>query len=148
VTRPEAELTWDAVRSGLVAVSVATKTAWVRAEDEDAFTHAGSPAQGQVRFLPPGDPYLYPHAGLTSPAVPEAMTDRHRHLRLAPRLANSLTGRLLHAGRIMGSWGRAGGNLTIAPWRALSDDERDLVIAEIAQLQSALGQPIRCTWIE
>ncbi len=148
VTRPEAELTWDAIRSGLVAVSVPTKTGWVLAEDEDAFTHPRPPAQGQVRFLPPEDPYLYPHAGLTVPAVPEAVTDRHRHVGLIPRLANSLTGRFLHAGRIMGSWGRAGGNLTIAPWRPLTDDERDLVSAEIARLESALGQPVRCTWIE
>lgn len=62
VSRTDVALTWDALRSGLVAVSVSGKPGWVLAEDEAAFAHHGSRTEGQVRFLPPGDPYLYPTA--------------------------------------------------------------------------------------
>ena len=149
LNRTEAELTWDAVRSELIAVSPASRAGWILAEDEDAFTHPSPPtATGQVRLLPPGDPYLYLHAGLRIPGVPRAVTDRYRRPDLAPRLANSLTGRILNAGRITGSWGRAGSNVTFAPWQRLTDDERNLVIAETARLDSTLGQPVRSTWIE
>lgn len=52
VSRTDVALTWDALRSGLVAVSVSGKPGWVLAEDQAAFAHHGCPAEGQVRFLP------------------------------------------------------------------------------------------------
>ncbi len=143
VSRADADTTWNAVQPCLVPVSIASKTSWILAADEAAFTCHAARLLEHVRFLPPGDPYLYPAGLVEVSSAPNDVTDRHRRAGVASRVLNSLSGRLLIGAGIVGSWGRVGSNLTIAPWDRLVDDHRGLVTAEITRLDAVLGQPVR-----
>jgi hypothetical protein len=69
-----------------------------------------------VRLLPPGDPYLYP--------------DRRLHADNAERFGQlfrnkgSLAGAIFNNGRIVGTWQRQLGKVTLEPWELLDPDTR------------------------
>ena len=148
VRRSDAETTWKMLESSLSAVSTDTQPRWILARDLDQLTAPTDVKSDQVRFLPAGDPYLYPHAGLVLPRVPPGLIARHSPAGGSPRLLNSLVGRLLVAGRIVGSWGRAGGHVTIGSWRALDEDERAVVTTELASFGKPLGREVSAFWLD
>jgi hypothetical protein len=82
-----------------------------------------------ARLLPSGDAYTL---GVTSEdralLVPDA--DRRREL-WTPRV---WPGALLVAGKIVGTWRRDKGKLTIQTWQRLSRTARDAVVAEAESL--------------
>ncbi len=51
-------------------------------------------------------------------------------------------------GEIVGSWGRAGGHVTIGLWRALSQDRRELVSTELEKLGRPLGCEVSVHWLD
>lgn len=59
------------------------------------------------------------------------------------RLLNSLAGRVLVDGKIAASWGRAAGDVTIAPWVRLTRRQVDRITAEVEAFATVLGRPIR-----
>ena len=124
----------------LVAVDLGGRGRFVLASDADALTSA-SRVEG-VRLLPGlGDPYLYLDHGQV-PALPEVGPD------MSQRLVNSLAGRILLDGELVGAWGRVQANVTLFPWRALSDDDRARVDTEAEKFAGPLGgKQARLRWL-
>jgi hypothetical protein len=93
-----------------------------------------------VRLLPMGDPYLYfDTAG--APRDPELGPD------VTQRLINSLAGRVLLDGELVGSWGRVQAAVTIFPWVDLSEKDRDRIAAEAMTFEAPMGRQVRLRWL-
>jgi hypothetical protein len=148
VSRSDADTTWKMLESDLTAVSTDARCGWILSSDRDQLATPTKVESDLVRFLPAGDPYLYPHAGLVLPTAPAEFTARHSLAGVPRRLLNSLVGRLLVGGEIVGSWGRAGGHVTIGLWRALSQDRRELVSTELEKLGRPLGCEVSVHWLD
>ncbi|HLH99875.1 MAG TPA: crosslink repair DNA glycosylase YcaQ family protein [Acidimicrobiales bacterium] len=142
VSRADAEATWRAIGPELVAVGAG----WMRAEDRALLDHPAAPPDG-ARLLPQGDPYLYPHGGLSVPQPPPGLAEQLERSGVPARVRNGLGGRVIVAGRMVGSWGRAGAAVTVAPWRALGDDEMGQLKAELDRLAGPLGRPPAVNWL-
>ncbi|MDQ6822221.1 MAG: winged helix DNA-binding domain-containing protein [Actinomycetota bacterium] len=148
VSRSDAETTWKMLESDLSAVSTDTQRGWILASDRKRLSAPTDVGSDHIRLLPAGDPYLYPHAGLDPQRTPAEFVTRQSLAGVSRPLLNSLLGRLLLRGKIVGSWGRAGGHVTIGLWRALTGDERELVSAELARFSGPLGREISVYWLE
>jgi hypothetical protein len=124
----------------LVAVDVGGRGRFILASDGDVLT-AASRVEG-VRLLPGGaDPYLYLDHGPV-PRVPEVGED------VPQRLVNSLAGRILLDGELVGAWGRVQNNVTLFPWRVLSADDVGRIGAEAETFAGPLGgQAVRVRWL-
>lgn len=142
VGRSDAEATWRAIGPELVAAG----TGAILAEDEALLNRPAAPPEG-ARLVPHGDPYLYPHGGLRVPQPPPGLDDRLERAGVPARVRNGLGGRLVVAGRMVGSWGRAGTAVTVAPWRPLGAEERLAVEIELARLETPLGRQPLVTWL-
>jgi DNA glycosylase AlkZ-like len=100
----DAGRTWKLLPDPLVAVTVGTTPAWLRAADEEALRSA-PPATG-VRFLPAGDLRIFGQdrtGTLVGPGQwhkPPATDTFHPH-------------GLVHDGQVIGAWGRRGGRLHV-----------------------------------
>ena len=100
---------------------------WILARDEPAFRSPARPA-ASARLLPSGDTYFLLQGADRELLVPEA--GRRGELwtsRVWP-------GAVLVAGEVVGTWRRAGAEVTIQRWRRLDPGEQTAVEAEAASL--------------
>jgi hypothetical protein len=101
--------------------------AWILSRDEPMF---GAPAGAgaSARLLPSGDACILLQGADRKLVVPEA--DRRREL-WTPRV---WPGGILVRGEIVGTWRRAGADVTIQAWRRLAPEERAAIEAEAESL--------------
>ncbi len=123
----EAATAFGALKRSLTAVRTPIGEAWILSRDEPAFRDpAGAPAP--ARLLPSGDAYYLLQGADRELLVPEEEN------RLALWTSRVWPGAVLVAGKIVGTWRRSQGKLTIEPWRRLSRAERTAVEAEAETL--------------
>jgi Winged helix DNA-binding domain len=148
VPREDAEATWDALAGTgeLAPVDVEGHRRWLLAADEAALRSV-SVGPEVVRLLPMGDPWLYPEPDGVVPPVPPAVADRKPGPGVTQRLLNSLAGRVVAGTEVVASWGRVGGKVTIAPWRALSDEESARLDEEARSTAGVLDRPVTVRWL-
>ena len=147
IVHDDAQATWQALaaRCDLVPVDLEGRGRWLLADDEAAL-RADEPLAG-VRLLPMGDPVLWLDRDLVVPPAPDHVAERQPDGDVTQRLLNSLQCRVLLDGEIVGSWGRAGGKVTLAPWRELTEDEAARIEAEAHSFATALGRKITVRWL-
>ena len=113
---------------------------WILSSDEPAFRSPAKPAAA-ARLLPSGDTFFLLQGADRELLVPEA--DRRGELwtsRVWP-------GAVLAGGEIVGTWRRAGAEVSIQAWRRLTHWERAAVETEAASLPLPdLRTPIRVRW--
>src|SRR5712692_3587464 len=126
----EAAAAFQALRESLTPVRTPVGDAWILASDEPAFL-AGPRAAAAVRLLPSGDAYFLLQGKDRDLLVP------NEDQRAALWTSRVWPGALLLDGEIAGTWRRAGGAMTIQPWRRLSSAERNTVAAETQSLPLA-----------
>ena len=130
---------------GLERVPVATPLgeASILASDE-ALMREPTERSTAVRLLPSGDAYwLFHDAAERELLVPDA---KERAALWTPRV---WPGALLVAGELAGTWRRAQGDLSIAPWRGLTKAERAAVEMEATLLPlPGLTGPVAVRWLE
>jgi hypothetical protein len=110
--------------------------------DVDALVDASPPVG--VRLLPMGDPCLYLGDDLP-PAPPPRAADLAAGI--TSRLVNSLTGRVVLDGEVVGAWGRVKGNVTVDPWPALPAHRVEDIGAEAASFASPVATKITTRWL-
>jgi hypothetical protein len=139
----DAALTWRALEPELVAVTVVgTERSLLAADAHVAVTpHVG------VRLLPGlGDPFLAIDRELLEPPqrlpLPAVGPD------VPPRLLNSLIGRVLLDGELVGAWGRVQHKVTLFAWRPLAGDEVDRIDSEVELMAGPVGRPITRRWLD
>jgi hypothetical protein len=141
-SRRDAQATWAALADEMVPVSFDGRPGWILANDEASLADAAPPSG--CRFLPLGDPCLYPGDDLPAPPPAQVPDDARR---ITTRLINSLTGRIVVDGEVVGAWGRVKGNVTIDAWPSLSKRREPEVEAEAAGMAPALGVPVTVRWL-
>ncbi|MDY7103870.1 MAG: crosslink repair DNA glycosylase YcaQ family protein [Actinomycetota bacterium] len=142
VTRADAEATWAALRPELVPVAVDGRERWMLSDDLDALLAATRPTG--TRLLPAGDPCLFMTGDLAH-GPPKRSPDPA--VGITPRLANSLTGRIVDDGVIVGAWARAGTAVTIDPWAALPAERTEAIDRAAQALAAPLGAPVDVRWL-
>jgi hypothetical protein len=139
VPRADATLTFERMAKELAPVSVDGKQRWILSSDADDLE--GAEPGDAVRLLPAlGDPLLYMDPE-PLPKEPELGPD------VTQRLINSLGGRILVEGNLVGAWGRVQTNVTLFPWRRLSKRMVERVDAEASTFAGPSGSPVRLRWI-
>lgn len=147
VAAADAYATWRALAAELLPVSLDGRARWALASDEAALTGAGTPVINGVRMLPAGDPYLSLDHGFVV-ADPPARLEERSPGGVTRRVLNSLTGRVVVDGEIVGSWGRTGGRVTVAPWPEMAGPDRDRISAEIETLNRPMARRIHTSWVD
>jgi hypothetical protein len=112
-----------ALEGELTPVRTPIGDAWILSDDAPVFRAPARPVPS-VRLLPSGDPYLLLWGADRALVVPDAGR------RSALWTARVWPGGVLVAGEVVGTWRRAGAQVTVGPWRPLSNVERDAVAAE------------------
>jgi hypothetical protein len=131
---------FEALGASLLPVRTPLGDAWALNSDEAAL-RANPRALAAARLLPSGDAYFLLQGTDRELLVPNA---EQRSLLWTPRV---WPGALLVNGEIVGTWRRANANLSIDPWRQLSDEERTAVQSEAASLPlPGLSSPLRARW--
>jgi hypothetical protein len=147
IDRSDAEATFRALGRELVPIATARLTGTMMlASDEERMSTPQGRAVG-ARLLPLGDPYLSPHGGLRVAAPPPDIAQRARDFGASDRLVNSLAGRVLLDGSIVGSWGRVGASFTVIPWRPLSRQEHDEIERELETTSAPLATAPGVRWL-
>lgn len=119
--------TFEAIAASLLAVRTPIGDAWILAEDEPMFRAPAAPT-APARLLSSGDAYYLLQSADRGLLVPDA--EQRRSLwtsRVWP-------GAVLVHGEIVGTWRRAGTDLTIQAWHPLRPLDRQAVEAEAAWL--------------
>ena len=146
VSREDATLTWKVLAPQLISVAMDGQVRHLLAQDEESLRRT-EPITG-VRLLPAGDPYVAVDRALadaTAAGVPPPVGDE-RGASLTPRLVNSLAGRILMDGTIVGSWGRYQHHVAIHLWQA-HRRQRERVLDEAESLAGPIGKPIQVRWL-
>jgi len=138
----DAKATFAALDDELIPISFDGRACWLLAADEADLAGATPPAG--CRLLPMGDPCLYP--GDDHPAAPPPHAP-HDANRITSRLVNSLTGRIVVDGEVVGAWGRVKGDVTLDPWPSLPKRRQADVEAEAMSFAGPIGAPIRVRWL-
>ncbi len=118
---------FDALVGSLTPVRTPVGDAWIMSSDEPTFLATGGHA-GSARLLPSGDAYFLLQGADRELLVPAP--ERRREL-WTPRV---WPGAVLVDGEIVGTWRRAGAEVTVGSWRGLSMAERAEVEAEAASM--------------
>ena len=119
---------FDELAAELLPVVTPHGEAWLLARDETAMREPPQPAAA-ARLLPSGDAYTL---GITSDDRALLLPDaRQRGELWTPRV---WPGALLVAGKVVGTWRRAGRTFTIQTWQKLSGPAREAVVAEAEAL--------------
>jgi winged helix DNA-binding protein len=142
VTRVDAEATWGSLASEIEPVSFQGKARWMLAKDTDDL--AGAERPRGVRLLPAGDPCL--SMGGDRPTAPGPRRP-DEVAGVTSRVLNSLTGRVVMDGAIVGAWGRVKARVTIDPWPSLPESRTDDVAAEARSFERPIGAPIDVRWL-
>jgi hypothetical protein len=140
LTRNDAKATWSALAPELVPVSLEGRKRWILASEEEALVEPTEPLEG-ARLLPMGDPFLQLDRGLVADDQPEQLGAQLEEAGTPRKIVNGLGGRVLLGEKLVGSWGRSGRRLTIAPWTSLTSSDRRLVEEEIDRMELPLGRP-------
>lgn len=144
----DAERTWAELRGELTPVSLEGTGRWMLSTDVPALRKQ-PPVPNAVRLIPGGgDPYLQLDRGTVVPEPPADLGHRHLAAGGSRSVVNGLTGRILLDGNIVGSWGRAGTGVRIAPWAPLRPAQAELIEREATSLTGPLGREPRLSWIE
>ena len=137
---PRGRAAFDALRSELLPVRTPVGDGWVLTSDEPAF-RAPVGATASARLLPSGDAYFLLQGADRELLVPGA--DRRGELwtsRVWP-------GAVLVRGEVVGTWRRAGTDVTIQAWRRLAPEERAAIEAEAESLPLPdIRSRIRVRW--
>lgn len=141
VGKADAAATWDAIDGDITEVSYRGRKRYVLSSDLEAMTSVSRP--GAMRLLPAGDPVLFMD---DHPAPERRVPDPAAGI--TSRLVNSLTGRIVAAGDVVGAWGRVKGDVTLDPWPGLGAASRADVELEAQRFEAALGHPVRIRWLE
>lgn len=124
----KAVATFDDLGGSLIRVQTPSGDAWILAEDEPAIREPPGPA-APARLLPSGDAYTL---GMTSEDRALLVPDVNRRRELwTPRV---WPGALLVAGKVVGTWRRTQGRVTIQTWQRLSRAAHEDVISEAEAL--------------
>jgi Winged helix DNA-binding domain len=119
---------FDDLRNTLIPVRTPSGDAWILERDEVTVRERPAPA-APCRFLPSGDAYTL---GVTSDDRALLVPDATQRGELwTPRV---WPGALLVAGKVVGTWRRAEGRVTIRTWQRLSRADREAVLAEAESL--------------
>ena len=119
---------FDDLGSELLPVQTAAGDARILSRDEPTIRQPPAPP-APARFLPSGDAYTL---GITNEDRALLVPDASQRGELwTPRV---WPGALLVAGKIVGTWRRAQGNVTIQAWQRLSRAAREAVVAEAETL--------------
>jgi hypothetical protein len=98
-----------------------------------------------VRLLPDGDPFFAIDGALLEPSsrrpLPPVDGD------VTQRLLNSLSGRILLDGAVVGAWGRVQHKVTLFAWRRLRRADVDRIEDEAASFAGPIGRPIQLRWL-
>jgi len=141
ITPASGRTAFEALGQSLVPVQTPVGQGWILAADEAAFL-APSGRAGRPRLLPSGDAYWLFWGADRDLLVPDAA---RRGQLWTPRV---WPGAVLVGGEIVGTWRRADADLTIEPWRPLSEAERDAVQAEAESLPlPGLEGKIQVRWV-
>jgi hypothetical protein len=142
VSLRDAKATLAALAGDVVPTSFDGRACWLLATDEADLVAAAPPVG--CRLLPLGDPCLYLGDDQPQPPPRRVPDDANR---LTPRLINSLTGRIVVDGDVVGAWGRVKGDVTFDPWPSLPKRREADVEAEAASFAGPIGTPIRIRWL-
>jgi hypothetical protein len=143
LTREDASETWAQLASELTPVDLAGRRRWLLRDDVEEARSAPRPVG--VRLLPPGDPVL--HVPDPTPARPPRLQPRPADA-ITSRLVNSLTGRVVVDGDVVGSWGRVKGAVTVLPWSDLARARLDPIEDEARAMARAVDSPFSFRVIE
>ena len=131
---------FDDLRSAMIRVRAPSGDAWILAGDEITVHEPPAPP-APARLLPSGDAYTL---GVTSEDRALLMPDAGQRAELwTPRV---WPGALLVAGKVVGTWRRAEGNVTIRTWQRLSRAAREAVVAEAESLPLPVEGRIVVSW--
>jgi hypothetical protein len=123
----EGHAAFDALGGSIGPVRTPIGEGWILSRDEPTFRVSPGPV-APARLLPSGDAYFLLHGADRDLLVPEA--DRRQALwtsRVWP-------GAVLVRGEIVGTWRRAGPDVTIQVWRLLAREQRDAVAVDAASM--------------
>ncbi|MCP9487193.1 MAG: winged helix DNA-binding domain-containing protein, partial [Gaiellaceae bacterium MAG52_C11] len=124
----KAVVAFDDLCSEYIPVRTPSGEAWILGEDEPSIREPSGPAAA-ARLLPSGDAYTL---GMTSEDRALLVPDANRRRELwTPRV---WPGAVLVAGKVVGTWRRAQGRVTIQTWQRLSRAAREAVSAEAESL--------------
>jgi hypothetical protein len=131
----------------LIPVAVNREPRCAHALDEQALRVAE--VEPGVRFLMLGDPLLAMDRALFDPPVASrpGPTIDERGRGVSSRLRNSLAGRILVDGALIGSWGRREHHLAVHLWRTPGTATRRRVGAEAASFDGPIGREIEVSWL-
>jgi hypothetical protein len=131
---------FEALASELAPVRTPIGDAWLLASDEPTVRSAPAPA-APARFLPSGDTFFLCWNADRELLVPD---EQRRNALWTSRV---WPGALLVGGEIAGVWRRAGADVTIDTWRALSKAEKQAVEAEAGTMPlPGLSRAIQVRW--
>jgi hypothetical protein len=129
-----------ALRGSLTPARTPLGDAWILSRDEPAYRAVPHPP-APARLLPSGDAYGLCYGADRAFLVPDA---RQRAALWTPRV---WPGAVLVDGEIVGTWRRAGAQLTVTAWRSLTRAARAAVEAEAAALPLPdVRGPIAVAW--
>lgn len=138
IPREDAAATWKALTPELLPVDFEGSARWILTKDESRLM--GVPELEGIRLLPQNDPFLY----LDAPKNPPVLQTGPQ---VTSRLVNSLTGRILADGKLVGSWGRSQNNVTLFAWRQLTKKLIERISEEATAFEGPIGKPIRLRWL-
>lgn len=118
---------FDVLRRSLLPVRTPIGDSWILTSDEPTLRATVGPA-APARLLPSGDTYFLLQGRDRELLIPDAS---HRRALWTTRV---WPGAVLVDGETVGTWRRAGGNVTIQTWRRLTRAQREAVAAEAASL--------------
>jgi len=127
IAKVAARAAHKALTPTIIPVRTPVGDAWILAEQEAGFRAIAGPAEG-VRLLPSGDAYFLLQGADRELLVPEA--DR----RAALWTSRVWPGAIMLDGELVGTWRRAGRDVTLQPWGRMSSADRDAVTAEALSL--------------
>jgi len=138
--RPKvADAAFNSLNNELLPVQTPIGEAWILASDESSFRSAEGTASS--RLLPSGDTYYLLQGEDRQLLVPDAVQ------RSQLWTSRVWPGAVLLDGEIVGTWRRSEHKVTVHPWRALSDADRETVEGEAASLPlPGIARPITVTW--
>lgn len=127
ISKVAARAAYRALMPTLIPVRTPVGDAWILAEQEAGFRAIAGPVEG-VRLLPSGDAYFLLQGADRELLIPEA--DR----RAALWTSRVWPGAIMLGGELVGTWRRAGRDVTVQPWGRMSAADRDAVTAEAGSL--------------